>query len=88
MENIVVIIVKNFNFILPIWIVSTLIATHVGFQRGFAFLGFLNGLVLGPLGLLFVLVQHDSRRYDCPHCSEKILKTASVCPKCRRDLGE
>lgn len=64
------------------WCVSILLATHVGFKRGFPWLGFLNGLVLGPLGLLNVLTTGDVTRRPCPGCAESIKKTAGRCPYC------
>ena len=69
-----------------VWLVCALVATYIGVQRGFAFLGFLNGFCLGPLGLLIVMIQDDNRRKPCPHCAEKIMKAATICPHCQRSV--
>ena len=70
-----------------VWFGCVIVCTYIGMQRGFPFLGFLNGLVLGPLGVLFVVIQKNGRRYPCPHCAEEILKQAKVCPHCQRDVA-
>lgn len=68
--------------LLVVWGVCVVVATHIGYQRGFPVLGFLNGLVLGPLGLLNVLTSGDQTRQPCKSCSEQIKKAAKVCPHC------
>lgn len=87
MNEITIVLIGNMYLIGGIWLVSTLIATYIGVQRGFPFLGFLNGLILGPLGLLFVLIQDDHNRKPCQYCAEKILKAAKICPHCRREIN-
>jgi hypothetical protein len=70
------------------WVVCILVATHIGVKRGFPVLAFINGLCLGPLGLLFVIIQDDQNRISCPHCAEKILKQAKICPMCQQPTSK
>lgn len=88
MNEVAIIFVQNSHIIFIIWLISTLIATYIGVQRGFPFLAFINGIVLGPLGLFFVLIQDNHNRKACQFCAEKILKEAKVCPHCQRDVNE
>lgn len=69
-----------------VWIGCLILCTYIGMRRGFPFLGFLNGLVLGPLGVLIVVIQKDSTRRDCPYCAEMIKVEARVCPFCRNEI--
>lgn len=87
MEYFIFVVVQQSSWLLPLWVVSALVATYVGVQRGIGFLAFLNGVVLGPLGVLFVVIQKDNRRVACPHCAEQVLKVAKVCPHCRSETG-
>ena len=70
------------------WVVSVILATHIGMRRGFPFLGFLNGAILGPLGAFVVVIQRDGRREACAYCAEAILKEAKICPYCRKDVDK
>ncbi|MEY8247327.1 MAG: hypothetical protein RPT11_03000 [Bermanella sp.] len=65
-----------------IWIICILIATHLGVKKGYPFLGFFNGLILGPLGIFIVMIQDNKHRHPCPSCAEQILKKATLCPHC------
>ena len=76
-----------FEVILVFWIASVLLATHLGIKKGIGFLGFINGLFLGPLGVLIVMIQKNDNRMDCPSCAEQILKQATICPHCRSDVS-
>jgi hypothetical protein len=87
MNEIVVVITKNSDLIMFLWFVCTILSTYIGMQRGFPFLGFINGLMMGPLGLFFVIIQKNSNRYPCPNCAEEILKAAKVCPNCQREVN-
>jgi hypothetical protein len=84
MNEITIVIARNSDLIFIVWFVCTIASTYIGMQRGFPFLGFINGLILGPLGLFFVIIQKNSTRYPCPNCAEQILKKAKVCPHCQR----
>jgi len=84
MSEIVVIMSSTAFWVL--WIVCTLISTYIGVQKGIGFMGFINGVVLGPLGVLIVMIQDDSNRSACPSCAEKVMKAAKVCPHCQRTV--
>jgi hypothetical protein len=70
-----------------VWIGCVILSTHIGIKRGFPILGFINGLVLGPLGLLIVAIQDDRIRKPCPECAEMVKKAAKVCPHCKQNLN-
>lgn len=68
---------------LIIWIVCGILGAVIGSNKGVGCLGAILGFVLGPLGLLIVVVTPDETRVECPFCREKINKAAVVCPHCR-----
>lgn len=69
-----------------VWIASILISTYLGIQKGIPVLGFINGLILGPIGLFIVIIQDNNKRSPCPSCAELIMKTASKCPYCKETI--
>lgn len=72
--------------VILIWIVSILLATHLGIKKGLPILSFINGLVLGPIGVFIVMIQDSENRVSCPSCAELILKAAKICPYCRLEV--
>lgn len=86
-----------------LWIVGGLIGANMYEKKGrSAVLGFLVAFLLGPIGLLLILVtpanveraaaiekRQKLRSVDfreCPHCFEVIDIRAAVCPNCKRDI--
>lgn len=74
-------------WILPI-ILSGLVWKAKGGQSG---IGGLFGLFLSWLGVLVALLltpkkPPEPERVECPHCLEKVLVGATVCPHCQRDI--
>ena len=65
------------------WLALGIAAAIVGSRKGIGCLGLILGVVLGPVGLVIVLVMKGNRK-QCPYCMEYIHKDASVCPKCQR----
>lgn len=47
---------------------------------------FLAGLLFGPIGLLFVIVDRSGGQ-KCPECAETIKKQAALCKHCGHRLG-
>lgn len=69
-----------------IWLPSVIYATSAGAKKGVPILGFINGFLLGPIGVLFVMMQDDENRIPCPKCAESIFKTAKICPHCQQEV--
>lgn len=67
------------------WVVCGAIAAAIGKNKGIVGTGLILGFLLGPLGIAFVIMM-DGNRYPCPYCKEQIIKTATVCIHCKRDL--
>lgn len=86
MDDLAVLLVSKWDLLLLVWFVSALVSLHVGMRRGFPVLGFVNGLLLGPLGLLNVLTTGDLTRRPCPHCAEDIKKQARICGDCGKGV--
>lgn len=69
-----------------IWIVCGIVSASIGAQKNMGCLGAFLGFVLGPFGLLIVVVMPDDSKVECPHCREKIHHQATICPHCRMQL--
>lgn len=69
------------------WFICGLIAAAIGSSKGEGCVGFIIGLILGPLGILAALLSKGNR-VRCPYCREYIDKKATKCPKCQSDLNE
>lgn len=61
-----------------------IIAGLIGHKKDRGFLGFVLGFMLGPFGILIILLIRGSRR-NCPYCKELIQHTATVCPHCQKE---
>ena len=68
------------------WLLSLIASAVIGSRKGNPVGGTFLGLALGPIGLVIVLLSGSANRISCPYCAEKILKKATVCPHCQRDL--
>lgn len=63
-------------------IVGTLLSKH---YRGRELVGFLLGLILGPLGLLLIFAISDQRP-KCPDCKSPVLPGARKCARCGGEI--
>lgn len=71
--------------LLVFWLLFGILGALIGASKQRAALGFLLGLLFGPLGLLFILFTRGSRK-KCPYCRELVQLDAVVCPHCQKDL--
>jgi hypothetical protein len=67
------------------WFFCGLIAMAIGQRKGEGLSGLFGGWLFGPLGILLAMLG-SGNRMPCPFCSERVIKTAKVCPHCQRDL--
>ena len=56
----------------------------VGYHKNNIVAGILLGYVLGPIGLVLILLSQDRRHGHCPHCSAKVDRHAYHCPHCEQ----
>ena len=68
-----------------IWLACIFAATVIGGRKGSGAAGFFLGLLLGPIGVLIVLVMSGDR-VSCRYCKEMIQRGAIKCPHCQSDL--
>lgn len=68
-----------------IWFLFTLISGMIASSKGFGCLGAFLGFLLGPIGIILVLIMNGNRK-RCPYCKELIHIDATRCPKCQKDL--
>ena len=68
-----------------IWLVCGIVGAMIGAQKKMGCLGFILGILLGPIGILIVVFAGGDR-VRCPHCREWVRSDASVCPHCQREV--
>lgn len=68
-----------------IWILCGIVAALIGGAKGRGCLGFILGILLGPFGILIMLVTPGDR-IPCPYCRERIHPDATVCPHCQKEI--
>lgn len=64
------------------WMICAIIAAAIGNTKGEAGLGCLFGFLLGPIGIL-IMVLSAGDRVPCPFCKEMMKRDARLCPHCR-----
>ena len=73
--------------VIIVMLVMGVIGGAIGHAKGGKeVLGFVAGLILGPIGWLFIAILPTENR-TCPDCKEAIKKDAAVCKHCGRRLG-
>ena len=57
----------------------------IGARKGAGFSGFVIGILLGPIGVIIILLSKGNQK-KCPFCVELVNEKAVVCPHCQRDI--
>jgi hypothetical protein len=70
-----------------VWCLFAVLGAAIGQGKGKLGEGLAAGLLLGPIGLIWIAVVKDERKH-CPHCREVIAAEAAVCPHCQRDIPD
>lgn len=73
--------------VLIFWVVCGIAGAVIGSTKDQVVIGFLAGVLLGPIGVLIVIL-FAGRGKRCPHCAELIKPNAAVCKHCRRSVRE
>jgi hypothetical protein len=81
-----------------IWLVCAVVSGSVGTRKGRTGLGWVLGILLGPIGLIIIaVVPENTERVEntallsgelkkCPYCAELIKRQANVCRYCGREI--
>ena len=70
-----------------VWVVCIIIATILGSRKGMGVSSFFFGLILGPLGVILVLLS-KGKRIACPFCGKLIYMTSTVCTHCEKEITD
>ncbi len=70
--------------IVVLWSLCGVIGLTVGAFKERVFEGLVSGMLLGPVGVIYILCV--SGRRDCPWCGERIDDTALGCPYCHQEI--
>ena len=69
---------------LPLCLISGIVSALVARNKGEGIItAFLIGIILGPIGLLIVILTSGSK---CPYCKSRIHTEATTCPKCCKSI--
>ena len=66
-------------------VICGIIASILGSRKGIGVSAFFFGLILGPLGVILVLLS-KGKRVACPFCDKLIYKVSPVCPHCQQEI--
>jgi len=73
------------SLVFLIWILCGVLAAAFGSQKGTGCMSAIIGFLLGPIGLIVVILDKGNR-INCPYCRQLIDKKAVICPFCRSSL--
>ena len=66
--------------IIAIWVFMGLIGAAIGQRKARTLEGFLAGLLLGPIGLIYIIAKKP--KFKCPECGGTIDKHVRKCKHC------
>jgi phage FluMu protein Com len=73
--------------IVAFWVLCGILGYLIGQAKGRGEEGAVAGLLLGPLGIIFMLVAGD-KRPRCPACRQSVDPSAWICPHCQHQITE
>ncbi|ABV85617.1 hypothetical protein Spea_0289 [Shewanella pealeana ATCC 700345] len=76
----------NILFWLGFYIAMLIASIAIGYSKGNIVAGALLGYVLGPIGVLLLLLSKDRKMLSCPECSAKIHRHSYICPRCQQKV--
>ncbi len=76
----------NIVFWLCFYLLMLLLAVIIGYCKGNIVAGVLLGYVLGPIGVIILLLSKDRKMLPCPECSHKIHRHSYQCPHCNQKV--
>ena len=71
-------------FWLSFYVLFFVFTAYIGYRTNNLVAGVLLGYVLGPIGLVLLLLSQDRKYGRCPYCSAKVHHQAYFCHQCEK----
>jgi hypothetical protein len=85
-EKIKEVLVELINIVwIIVWLVCVIAATIIGSPKKMGVSAFFYGLILGPLGVVFVFIS-KGKKVTCPFCKKLNYITSEVCIHCDQKI--
>lgn len=76
----------NILFWLSFYLLMLAVSIAIGYRKGNVVAGALLGYVLGPVGVVLMLLSKDRKMLSCPECHKRVHRYTYICPYCQQKV--
>ncbi|ABZ78540.1 hypothetical protein Shal_4000 [Shewanella halifaxensis HAW-EB4] len=77
---------NNVLFWLSFYLLMLAVSIAIGYCKGNMVAGALLGYVLGPVGVILMLLSKNRKMLPCPECGDRIHRHTYICPHCQQKV--